>query len=144
MQDLKAKLVLNPRHLSLAKVLIGVFTVGTVLMTCVSLGYTCKNLTYTTRFTPPSMRSFLQDNSVYLYSQLIILVSNVLLVFTECAQWYGSLKLRPKLFLGVLAGNLLVWAGSLAGSIMFQVGGSEYRGILKFKGFNLGTSTVRC
>ena len=123
MEDTKEKFKLQEKNLKICKILLLVTTAIVILVCSLTMGYISKNLTYTHRFTPPSMQSLLQNNYIYYYSQVLIIIINLLLMFSTLFQCFTSFKLKSKIFNLSLAGNIFLWASCLTVTLLFLCGG---------------------
>lgn len=140
MEEPKDKFKLSEKQLKLFKISLLAGTSALLLLSALTIGYLSKNLTYTSRFTPPSMLSLLASNSIYSYSQVFILVANVLFIASAGLQCYSAFKLKSKIFKIFLTVNLLMWATCLACSLMFLCGGWGFQGELKYESDDVESS----
>lgn len=69
-----------------------------IIINSLSLGLIGKNITYTSRLTPPSLSPQLSTASIYLYSQVSFLILGLLFNLSLLSNSYATFKLKKKLF----------------------------------------------
>lgn len=125
---------------TLERIFVGVVAVLMVAIV-VEISLIGKNVTYSSRFTPPSTEKTLKDDSYYSQVQmLILLLSSILLVLLPLLAYSIFMKSK-RYFFPLWVAFMAVTATILLCNVYYLTGSKDYRGYLnQISGTIAGTS----
>jgi formate hydrogenlyase subunit 3/multisubunit Na+/H+ antiporter MnhD subunit len=114
---------------ALERIFVGVVVVLMVSIV-VEISLIGKNITFSSRFTPPSTEKSLKEESYYAEVQmLILLLSSILLVLLPLLAYSIFLKSK-RYFFPLWVGFMVVTAAALLSNVYYMTGSRAYRSYL--------------
>ena len=110
-----------------------IFIIATIILTItiiVEISLVGKNVTFSTRFTPPSTQRSLKNQTYYTEVQVLMLFVNSLMLFLLPALTYSIFMKTKRFFFPLWIGFMALTAVTLMCNVYYMTGCTQYRNYL--------------